>query len=85
MSDKPAYEIFSRPHERSSTGLAPWMRSLKEGDPQRIPVEFMSRTNWTSAMYRASKVAGFKVSIRTIDGEKWICRMKPQDVNGAGS
>ena len=80
---EPTYEMFA--HRGKVGGLATFVRSLREGEPQILPEEFRHKplSSFSSQIKRTADAAGFKVAARTIDGELWACRLKPEDAQNA--
>ena len=74
---EPTYEMFTQ-KSHSPSGARAWLRSLEPGVPQRIP-EHLNARSLRSDAYNAARLLGFKIAIRTIDGETWLCKLKPED------
>lgn len=76
MPTKPTYGAFTT--RRTGNGNRDFLRGLKEGEPTKITAGF----NIASLRSDAPKLGrdlGCAFSFRTIDGEAWICRLKPED------
>lgn len=75
----PDYRLFATNARRGWT--LEFVESLEVGVPQRAPDHVQaSRTSAAQSIRNTAVRRGIPISIRTIDGAVWVCRLKPEDV-----
>lgn len=72
---EPTYGMFTT---RAAGGVTDFIRNLTAGVPARVPEGF-NINSVRSACRVMGKELGCQIAIRTIDGETWLCKLKPED------
>ncbi len=75
MPTKPTYDTFTA---RGRGGIRSFLRNLKEGVPTKPPAD-INIVSLKGDAPAVGKLLGCKFALRTIDGEMWVCRLKPED------
>ena len=78
MTDEtPSYELF---RARSRGWLTQLIVSLEPGIPHKIVREGRNSEVLRPQVYIAAKRQGIQVATRSIDGELWVCLLRPEDI-----
>ncbi len=87
-NEAPDYELFRHRGGHPPGWAALFTESLVAGIPQRIPIEESKATSgipqhrYGNVIRVAAKRQNFTVTVRTVDGELWACRLRDEDVDG---